>query len=55
MNDNFNMSWDSDCMNYYNCKNLFESTEYKCFHAQYMIQYVETPLLFHQFVYDSAN
>ena len=29
--------------------------EWKCFHAQYMIRYVKTPLLFHEYSYDSVN
>ena len=51
LDKNFHIQWNKKCVNYYQLKNA----TWKCFHAQYMIQFIQTPLIFHQFSYDRAN
>lgn len=45
--------WDAACRA---CTDFFGQAEaWRCFHAQYAARRIQLPLLFHQYVYDSAN
>jgi len=37
------------------CMAAYKGQEWHCFHAQYVVPYIKTPLLFHEFLIDSAN
>eukprot|EP00884_Botryococcus_braunii_P020346 jgi/Botrbrau1/6996/Bobra.0165s0026.1 len=46
----WNASFDSSCTEFYG-----QAESWRCFHAQYAARHVPVPLMFHQYVYDSAN
>jgi hypothetical protein len=51
LDSNANMTWNQACM----AHNQPLGETWRCFHAQYVVPHITSPLIFHEFLFDSAN
>jgi len=45
--------YDAKCVHYY--ESLPGKETWRCLHAQYVHQFIQTPMIYNEFLYDSAN